>query len=85
MIPLGPFVTLAVWLAITIAIVRHNATAAERGADHLPWAELVPIAVGIAMLQLLLDLHRPWLGDLVALSIHAIGAAVLWVRRRRPT
>jgi len=82
-IPLGPFVTAALWLAILLAIGRHNATATERDATQLPFFELVPIAVAIGMLQLLLDLHRPWLGDLVIVVVHTVGAAVLWIRRRR--
>jgi hypothetical protein len=80
-IPVGPFVTLGIWIVIIGLMLRHDAGAADRPASP-PWFELVPIAVAIVMIQLLLDLHRRWLGDLAALAVHVIGAAILWLRRR---
>ena len=70
---IGPLVTLAVWIAILGGI-------AWRRRDHT-WLELVPVLAGIVILQLLLDLLAPHLGDIVFAAAHGVAGVVLVMRR----
>ena len=77
---LGPMITLAVW--VTLFVVR--AVRAKAGVTVVEWIAIVGC---LLVLQLLLDLHTSYLGDLVIAGAHAavlIALAIGWLRRRRP-
>jgi len=57
---IGPVVTLLVWFAFVIALMRHDQS----------WIECVPIAASLVILQLLLDLHTRHLGDIIVATLH---------------
>lgn len=79
---LGPLVTLVVWVALIAIHLRVH--------PRSSWIELLPVLGCLLVLQLLLDLHTPHLGDIFVGSVHAVAlvalAAGLIVNRirRRP-
>lgn len=76
---IGPVITLALWLAM-FAIPRVRTKA---GMTFIEWIAVLGCLV---VLQLLLDLHTRYLGDLVIAGLHVAGAIALlvvrWHRRR---
>jgi hypothetical protein len=71
---IGPLVTLALWLGLLFWM------AAVRKGGVMEWLAVIGILV---TLQLLLDMLRPHLGDVVIAVLHALYvAAVLWDRLR---
>ncbi len=73
---IGPLVTLALWIAVlVIGAIRSN------GGFHL--FEWMTIVGCVLVLQLLLDLHTPHLGDLVVASLHVIVVIAAIVQSRR--
>ena len=77
--PLGPLVTLIVWVAMLgVRVVRANG-----GVSFIEWFAVVGC---ILVLQLLLDLHTRYLGDIVVAGLHAaalIAMLVGWLLNRR--
>jgi hypothetical protein len=79
---LGPLVTLVIWIALIAIHIRVNAPTS--------WVEVLPVIGCLLVLQLLLDLHTPHLGDILVASVHAVGLVALAVGlivgriRRRP-
>jgi hypothetical protein len=75
-VPLPPFATALAWLIVLgVRVVRRR--------DPARTLELVPVACSAVLVQLLLDLRAPWLGDVAVAACHAVAAAVWVVRRRR--
>ena len=76
---LGPLVTLIVWVAMLgVRVVR-----AKGGVAFIEWFAVVGC---ILVLQLLLDLHTRYLGDIVVAGMHVaalIAATVAWLYQRR--
>lgn len=72
----GPLVTLLAWLALFI----YNIVRSRGGIGFIE-----PIAVigSLVVLQLLLDLHTPHLGDVVIAALHALVIAIALLRKRR--
>lgn len=81
LVPAGPFITAAVWIVIIAAVIARPKRPARREAGHVGWIELVPLVVAVIMIQLLLDLRTPGLGDAVAAGVHAVALAIVWLRR----
>jgi hypothetical protein len=74
-VPLAPFVTAAGWTTALVARV-------VRGRESIVTLELVPVACAAVLVQLLLDLHTPWLGDIAIAGAHG-AAALIWLAWRR--
>lgn len=75
---IGPLITLAVWIVIVIVTVIR--------ARRVSWIECLPVIGGLVVVQLLLDLHTPYLGDIVIGTLHALlvlAALVELILRRR--
>lgn len=76
---LGPLVTLTVWIAMFVArLVRSKG-----GVAFVEWFAVVGC---ILVLQLLLDLHTRYLGDIVVAGLHVVALLALLVgaiRHRR--
>jgi hypothetical protein len=68
---IGPLITLVVWTTILIATIVR--------AHRVSWMEFLPVIGGLVVLQLLLDLHTPYLGDLVIAALHALLLVVVLV------
>jgi hypothetical protein len=81
--PLAPIVIGAAWIAVFIVLEVRNRRAARRGERLVLWVELVPYVVALVLVQLLLDLHVRWLGDIVSIAVHVVVFAFVWLRRRR--
>ena len=75
----GPLVTLTVWVMVIVALTWRDV----RRDRHASWVELVPFVSGVVILQLLLDLLVPHLGDLAIGTAHVVGLVIGLVRRRR--
>jgi len=76
---IGPLITFVVWVAMFIMRVAR----ANGGVTFIEWFAVIGCLV---MLQLLLDLHTRYLGDIVVAALHAaFGLALLvgHVRDRR--
>ena len=74
---IGPVITLVVWIAILSYRVLH-----ARG-DHV--SEWLAVVGSLVVLQLLLDLHTRYLGDLVIVALHAVAVAAAMLLRKRRT
>jgi hypothetical protein len=48
-------------------------------AQRVSWMEFLPVIGGLVVLQLLLDLHTPYLGDLVIAALHTLLLVVVLV------
>lgn len=72
---IGPLITVTLWLAAFIV----RAVRVKAGVAFFEWLAVIGC---LAILQLLLDLHTPYLGDLVIAVLHAAGAIALLVRHR---
>ncbi len=60
---IGPLITLVVWIAfLVVRVVRWRGTS---------FIEVFAVIGALVMLQLLLDLHTPHLGDIVIVALHA--------------
>jgi hypothetical protein len=68
---IGPLITLVVWIAILVATIVRS--------QRVSWMECLPVIGGLVVLQLLLDLHTPYLGDLVIAALHALLLVVVLV------
>lgn len=75
---IGPLVTLLVWLAMFIYSVRR----AQGGVSFVEW---IAVTGCVVVLQLLLDLLTPHLGDIVIGALHAAGLIAYLVARKRQT
>ena len=76
---LGPLVTLIAWIVILGVGIRR----ANGGVSFIEWFAVVGC---ILVLQLLLDLHTRYLGDIVVAGLHAaalIAMLVGWLLNRR--
>ena len=59
---IGPLITLLAWIAILVFTIRTKRIGS--------WIEVLPVIGGLVMLQLLLDLHTPYMGDIVIATLH---------------
>jgi hypothetical protein len=75
---IGPLVTLVIWLAAFI----YSATRSRGGISFVEW---IAVASSVVILQLLLDLHTPHLGDIVIAAVHAAILIAFVVARKRQT
>jgi hypothetical protein len=76
---IGPLITLTVWIVILGVGLRR----ANGGVSFVEWFAVVGC---ILVLQLLLDLHTRYLGDIVVAGMHVaalIAATVAWLYQRR--
>jgi hypothetical protein len=73
---IGPLVTLAFWL--TLLVVRL--VRAHGGVYIFEW---IPLVGCLLVLQLLLDLHTPHLGDIVVAALHLGFAVAAFIQGRR--
>jgi len=73
---IGPLVTLLAWLAMFIYSARRS----RGGVSFVEWLAVTGCVV---MLQLLLDLHTPYLGDIVIGAVHAAAVIALAIARKR--
>ncbi|MDQ3335392.1 MAG: hypothetical protein M4D80_09525 [Myxococcota bacterium] len=80
---IGPLITLAFWVAVLVV----NLVCAK---GAVSWIECLPVIGCLLVLQLLLDLHTPHLGDLVIAGLHApmfvamlVAALAGAIRKRR--
>jgi hypothetical protein len=60
---LGPLITLAFWVTVLVVTL-------VRAKGPVSWIECLPVIGCLLVLQLLLDLHTPYLGDLVIAGLH---------------
>jgi hypothetical protein len=80
---LGPLVTLGVWLVVLVRQLVRALRGRPPGEPLAVSLELVPVIGAVAVIQLLLDLHTRWLGDLVVAALHVLAVAGVLIRRRQ--
>ena len=74
---IGPAITLGVWLLVLIA----SLVSASREQRSFSWVECLPVIGCLVVLQLLLDLHTPHLGDIIIAALHALLLLIALVAR----
>ena len=76
---IGPLVTFALWLALFI----YRAIRSRGGIYFIEW---IAVVGSLVMLQLLLDLHTRYLGDIVIVILHVtfliVALIATWRSRR---
>jgi hypothetical protein len=80
---LGPLITLAFWVTVLVVTL-------VRAKGAVSWIECLPVIGCLLVLQLLLDLHTRYLGDIVVAGLHAamfvamlVAALAGLIRKRR--
>jgi len=73
---IGPLITFSIWIAMFIVRVSR----ANAGVTFIEWFAVVG---GLVMVQLLLDLHTRYLGDVVVAALHVVFVIALTVAHWR--
>jgi hypothetical protein len=82
-IPLPPLFVGAAWLIAFVTLELRSRRAVRRGGAPVPWIDVMPYAIAVVLVQLFLDLHVRWLGEIVAGALHVLVFCAIWIRRRR--
>ena len=74
-VPVGPFVMLLAWFALWLICGLRSRPCPF--ADAVSWYELAPAVIALVFVELLLDMHTRYFGDVIVAGVHTAALIVL--------